>query len=159
MLEFINLFFAVSLSCCRLFSTGRIQAQTMNITSQWRNGGTEREKYTERESEDERRSEKSVSFPTVSLSQSLSLTHHLSFYFSLLMIFSLTLNLQCLYVCAVQIYFTEQSSLISLITYWPPLKPFKVITGERACDCVCVCVCNGQQRMMFNRGFMRMGSQ
>lgn len=32
----------------------------------------------------------------------------------------------------------EQSSLVSLITYWPPLKPFKVITGEWAYDCVCV---------------------
>lgn len=50
----------------------------MNITSQWRNGGTEREKYTERESEDGRRSEKSVSFPTVSLSQRVSLSPTIS---------------------------------------------------------------------------------
>jgi len=59
------------------------------------------------------------------------------------MIFNVTINLYCLYVCATQILYIslEQSSLISLITYWPPVKPFKVIIGEWAYDCVCVCVC------------------
>jgi len=53
----------------------------------------------------------------------------------------------------------EQSSLISLITYWPPVKPFKVIIGEWAYDCVCVCVCVCVERqMMLSRVFMRMGS-